>query len=223
MSEEGWKEFLAAGLRDWCVLHSGAVASFKVKTLDQGAAFIASLSKLSPSDIERLEISMSAHRATIRITRDLWMLGAAHVTLASAISTIASELSLSPDLSTIQEVQVAIAAKPGEIDVDFWRAVLGYSAVASDNAMDPIGNSSTVWMQELRPDKPLKHAMHLDVSVPREYVEQRLRAAISAGGRVVDDSHAPSHWTLSDKAGNRVCVCAWPDGGAYDPKLGVVD
>ena len=25
--------------------------------------------------------------------------------------------------------------------------------------------------------------------------------------------HAPSHWTLADHAGNRVCICAWPDGG----------
>ena len=25
-------------------------------------------------------------------------------------------------------------------------------------------------------------------------------------------SNAPAHWTLADSAGNRVCICAWPDG-----------
>ena len=37
-------------------------------------------------------------------------------------------------------------------------------------------------------------------------------AALAAGGRVVDESGAPAHWILSDRAGNRVCICAWPDG-----------
>lgn len=32
--------------------------------------------------------------------------------------------------------------------------------------------------------------------------------------RVVDDSEAPRSWILSDRAGNRVCICAWPDGAA---------
>jgi 4a-hydroxytetrahydrobiopterin dehydratase len=48
--------------------------------------------------------------------------------------------------------------------------------------------------------------------VASEQVEVRLAAALAAGGRIVDDSNAPAAWTLADPAGNRVCVCAWPDG-----------
>jgi 4a-hydroxytetrahydrobiopterin dehydratase len=84
--------------------------------------------------------------------------------------------------------------------------------MADDNAVDPLGHGSTVWMQELDPAKPLRHAMHVDVSVAREQVEQRMTAALAAGGRIVDDSSAPTSWILADRAGNRVCVCAWPDG-----------
>jgi 4a-hydroxytetrahydrobiopterin dehydratase len=108
----------------------------------------------------------------------------------------------------------AIAAKPDAIDVGFWRAVLGYAPMADDNAVDPLGHGSTVWMQALDAGKPLRHAMHIDVSVAREHVKARLEAAVAAGGRIVDASHAPSHWTLADRAGNRVCICAWPDGSA---------
>jgi 4a-hydroxytetrahydrobiopterin dehydratase len=86
-----------------------------------------------------------------------------------------------------------------------------------DNAIDPLGNSSTVWMQELNEAKPLKHAMHIDVSVAREHVEARLAAAVKAGGIIVDDSHAPAYWILSDRSGNKVCIASWPDG-AEDPK-----
>ena len=71
------------------------------------------------------------------------------------------------DRSRGQEVQLAIAAKPDAIDVDFWRAVLGYATLADDNAIDPLGHGSTVWMQELDANKPLRHAMHVDVSVAR--------------------------------------------------------
>jgi 4a-hydroxytetrahydrobiopterin dehydratase len=67
----------------------------------------------------------------------------------------------------VREVQVAIASLPDAVDVGFWREVLGYAAAADDNGVDPLGHGSTVWMQELDPAKPLRHAMHLDVSVGR--------------------------------------------------------
>jgi 4a-hydroxytetrahydrobiopterin dehydratase len=98
------------------------------------------------------------------------------------------------------------------VDVDFWRAVLGYTELDDDNAADPLGHGSTVCMQELDPAKPLRHAMHVDVSLAREHVEARLAAALAAGGRIVDDADAPVGWILADRAGNRVCITAWPDG-----------
>ena len=94
----------------------------------------------------------------------------------------------------------------------FWRAVLGYDPLAEDNAVDPLGHGSTVWLQDLNPAKPLRHAMHVDVSVARDHVEARLAAALAAGGRIVDDTTAPGAWILADRAGNKVCICAWPDG-----------
>ena len=35
---------------------------------------------------------------------------------------------------------------------------------------------------------------------------------LRAGGRVVDDSEAPTNWVLADPAGNRMDLTAWPDG-----------
>jgi 4a-hydroxytetrahydrobiopterin dehydratase len=67
-------------------------------------------------------------------------------------------------------------------------------------------------MQELDPAKPLRHAMHVDVSVAREHAEARVAAALAAGGRIVEESSAPEWWILADPAGNRVCIAAWPDG-----------
>jgi 4a-hydroxytetrahydrobiopterin dehydratase len=69
-------------------------------------------------------------------------------------------------------------------------------------------------MQDLDPAKPLRHAMHVDVSVARDHAEARMQAAVAAGGRVVDDSEAPASWILADRSGNKVCIAAWPDGAA---------
>ena len=115
-----------------------------------------------------------------------------HIELARAVSAIARTHGAIADRTGVHEVQVAIAAQPDSVDVGFWRAVLGYAPLADDNAVDPLGHGSTVWMQELDPDKPLRHAMHVDVSVAREHVEARVAAALAAGGRIVDDTDAPA-------------------------------
>jgi 4a-hydroxytetrahydrobiopterin dehydratase len=72
-------------------------------------------------------------------------------------------------------------------------------------------------MQGLDEAKPLRHAMHVDVSVAREHAETRLAAALAAGGRIVDDSGAPGAWILADRAGSKVCIAAWPDGSVPPP------
>ena len=213
MSEEGWHGFLAAeGVDDWVVLHGGATAVFRVGSLGEAARLAEAVAKAPGIADAGVLLTLADTRVTVRLSRDIWNLEPRHVQLARAVSAVARQHGAVPDRAAVQEVQVAIAAKRDALDVDFWRAVLGYTPMADDNAVDPLGHGSTVWMQELDQAKPLRHAMHIDVSVARERVKARLEAAVAAGGRIVDESHAPSYWTLADRAGNRVCICAWPDG-----------
>jgi 4a-hydroxytetrahydrobiopterin dehydratase len=216
MSEQGWRDFLAAeGLDDWVVLHGGATAVFKVGSIGEGSALAAAVAEIDGFEGSGALLTIVDASLTVRLTRDLWQLESRHVDLARAVSAVALEHGAVADRASVQEVQLAIAAKPEAVDVNFWRAVLGYAPMAHDNAVDPLGHGSTVWMQELDEAKPLRHAMHVDVSVAREHVQARLTAALSAGGRVVDVSEDPGHWTLADRAGNRVCITAWPDGSKH--------
>lgn len=217
-SEEGWRAFLAAeGLDDWVVLHGGATAAFRVPSVQEGAWLAEAIATVPGMEGSGALVTIADGRLTVRLSRDLWKLEPRHVELARAISAVAREHGAVADRSSVQEVQLAIAAKSDDIDVGFWRAVLGYAPMADDNAVDPLGHGSTVWMQQLDEAKPLRHAMHVDVSVPREHAEARLTAALAAGGRVVDVSEDPGHWTLADRAGNRVCITAWPDGATHSP------
>jgi 4a-hydroxytetrahydrobiopterin dehydratase len=215
VSDQGWQEFLAAeDVGDWVVLHGGAMAVFRVPSLAGAARLAEAVAHVSGLDGAGVLMTIAADQLTVRLTRDIWLLEQRHVQLARAVSAVARTHGAVADRARAQEVQLAIAAQPDAVDVGFWRAVLGYAAVADDNAVDPLGHGSTVWMQELDSAKPLRHAMHVDVSVAREQVEERLAAALAAGGRIVDDSNAPGGWTLADRAGNRVCICAWPDGSS---------
>jgi 4a-hydroxytetrahydrobiopterin dehydratase len=223
MSEQGWHGFLAAeGVDDWAVLHGGATAVFRVGSLSEAARLAEAVAKAPGIAGAGVLLTLADARVTVRLSRDIWNLEPRHVQLARAVSAVAREYGAVPDRAAVQEVQVAIAAKRDAIDVGFWRAVLGYTPMADDNAVDPLGHGSTVWMQELDQAKPLRHAMHIDVSVARERVKARLEAAVAAGGRIVDESRAPANWTLADRAGNRVCICAWPDGSTHRPLDGPV-
>jgi 4a-hydroxytetrahydrobiopterin dehydratase len=213
VSERGWREFLAAdGVNDWVVLHGGATAVFRAGSLGEAARLAGAVAQVEGFEGTGALLTIADARLTVRLTRDIWELEPRHIELARAVSAVAKLHGAVADRAAVEEMQLAISAKPDEVDIGFWRAVLGYAPIARDNAVDPLGHGSTVWMQELDAAKPLRHAMHIDVSVAREHVEARLTAALAAGGRIVDDSNAPGGWILADRAGNKVCITAWPDG-----------
>ena len=212
MSEQGWREFLSAvDIDDWVILHGGPTAVFRVGSLLEAAQLAVAVAAV-PGLEPRTLLTVASDRLTVKLTREMWGTEAKHVEVARAISGVARQHGAAADRGAVQEVQLAVAAKPDAIDLGFWRAVLGYAPMADDNGIDPLGQGSTVWMQDLDPAKPLRHAMHVDVSVARDHAEARMRAAVAAGGRIVDDSAAPGAWILADRAGNKVCIASWPDG-----------
>jgi len=193
-------------------LHGGATAVFRVASLGDAARLADAVAKVPGLAGTGVVLTVGDNALSVRLTRDVWLLEPVHIELARAVSAVASAHGAAADLAAIQEIQFAIAAKPNDGDLTFWRAVLGYDPASDDNGVDPLGHSSTVWMQELDKDRPLRHAMHIDVSVPRSAVEARVAGALAAGGRIVEDNESPGAWILSDRAGNRVCIVAWPDG-----------
>jgi 4a-hydroxytetrahydrobiopterin dehydratase len=222
MSKQGWKDFLhAEGVDDWVVLHGGPTAAFETGSLAAAAELAAAITRhVAGLEGTPAALTITSGRVTVRLNREVWGTERRHIELARAVSAVARAHGAPADRAAVQEVQVAISAKPDSIDLPFWRAVLGYAPMHEDNAIDPLAHGSNVWMQELPAEKALRHAMHIDVSMAREEAERRLQAALEAGGRIVDDTDAPEGWVLSDRAGNKVCIATWPDGAVA---RGVVD
>jgi 4a-hydroxytetrahydrobiopterin dehydratase len=46
--------------------------------------------------------------------------------------------------------------------------------------------------------------------VAPEVAEQRIAAAVAAGGIIADDSNAPGYTVVADQDGNKACVCTTP-------------
>ena len=213
VSEQGWQQFhKAEDLPDWVVLHGGPTAVFHTKSLADAARLAAAITQLDELNNSNAHISLVSSALTIRLTREVWKTESRHIELAREISKIAKQHGAIAEPHRVQEVQIAIAAKPDAMNLEFWRAILGYEPMQEDNAVDPLATGSTVWMQEIDQKKSLKHAMHIDVSVSKDQAELRLAKALAAGGVVIDDSEAPGFWILADASGNKVCLVAWPDG-----------
>ena len=91
----------------------------------------------------------------------------------------------------------------------FWAAVLGYEFHDTwPEVSDPGGRNNTLWFQTA-PDATgeVQQRFHLDIVVPREVAEERVQAAIDAGGTLVSTDAVPAFWVLADAHGNKVCVC----------------
>ncbi len=116
----------------------------------------------------------------------------------------------------VQALEVAIDAIDIPAIQPFWKAVLGYvdqfdGDDPSYAIVDPAGQLPALWFQQMDAPRPQRNRVHFDLTVAHDEAEPRVRAALAAGGRLVDDSHARAFWVLADAEGNEVCVCTWAD------------
>ena len=52
----------------------------------------------------------------------------------------------------------------------------------------------------------IRDSFHLDIRVPPEVAQQRIDAALAAGGTLVSSEHAPAFTVLADPQGNKACI-----------------
>jgi 4a-hydroxytetrahydrobiopterin dehydratase len=134
---------------------------------------------------------------------------------ARAISTIAAEAGMQAEPRQGQEVELAIDAIDIPAVLPFWQAALAYvpeptpAGVAPRAVIDPRGHGPSVWFQQMDEPRPQRNRIHFDIDVPHDEVEERLVAALGAGGTLVSDGQAPAFWVLADAEGNEACLCTW--------------
>jgi 4a-hydroxytetrahydrobiopterin dehydratase len=207
----------ADGVEDWRVLGEGACAYFRTGSFMAGARLVHAIGELAGLGEHHPDLDLRHEGVTVRLltTADDWYgLTERDLHLARQISAVAGQLGLSADSSALQTVQVSIDALVGSEVMPFWRAVLGYEYrpdSPDEDLIDPRGRGPSLWFQEMDAPRPQRNRIHIDVWVPHDQAEARVKAAIAAGGRLVTDEHAPGWWTLADPEGNEVDVATWMD------------
>jgi len=116
----------------------------------------------------------------------------------------------------VQALEIAIDAMDIPAVRPFWRAVFAYTEEPgadgpTDPIVDPLRVGPAVWFQQMDRPRPQRNRIHFDITVPHDEAEDRVAAALAAGGTLVSDARARAFWVLADAEGNEVCVCTWQD------------
>jgi len=203
-------EFHAAeGVEDWRALFSGACAYFRSDSYAASAAFVAAIATVDEAEAARPDVDLRHDGVAVRlVTRDVHWMTDRDLRLARAISALARASGLTAEPAAVQDVQLALGAVMTAEIMPFWRAVLGYDQVGDEDLLDPRSRGPLIWFNQMSSLRP-NQRIHVDLSVPHDQAEARIAAALAAGGRVVDDSHAPAWWTLADPEDNKVDIATW--------------
>lgn len=164
---------------------------------------------------DRVELSVQARALGVTTGRDAQLAHRIAAALAG-LGLAAAEATSAGSPRPVQMLELAIDAMDIPAIRPFWKAVLGYadepgSDGGQDAIIDPAGQLPAIWFQQMESPRPQRNRIHFDITVAHDEAWPRVRAALAAGGRLVDDSFARSFWILADAEGNEVCVCTWTD------------
>lgn len=161
---------------------------------------------------DRVELRLHTTAAADVTGRDVSLARA----ITGALVELGSTTSAGEPARPVQSLEIGIDALDIPAIRPFWKAVLGYAAEPGadgpeDPLIDPTGQLPAVWFQQMDAPRPQRNRVHLDISVPHDAAETRVRDALAAGGTLVNDAFARAFWVLADAEGNEVCVCTWLD------------
>jgi 4a-hydroxytetrahydrobiopterin dehydratase len=211
MDKLTYEEIRAAGLRDWRGLAQGLYARFRAPTPAGAGGFVAAVAQLLEADNQFVELRTTNGSVDIVVgTRQngFWVTPA-DVTLAQEISRIARDNGLDPDPTAVTQLELALDTAHEEQVGPFWAALLTGDAGNKiyDSVLDPTGRVPSLWFQQTDEHETPRQRWHFDLWLAPEVADERIAAAVAAGGSVVDDAAAPSFTVLADPDGNRVCIC----------------
>jgi 4a-hydroxytetrahydrobiopterin dehydratase len=203
------QQVLEEGLDGWRVVLGRLQARFGTGDFSSGARLVAEIARVADEADHHPDVDLRYPHVTVTlVSHDVKGLTARDVRLARRISELAADAGADPDPAAPQLVELALDTPSTAGVLPFWQAVLGYDA-SDDDVTDPAGRLVPLWFQPTQSSEPDRQRFHVDVSVPHDVAQQRIAAAIEAGGTLVDDRAAPSFWVLADAEGNKACICTW--------------
>ena len=219
------EQILDAQLDDWQKLNQAFHGRFRTGDFATGLRLVAAVGDAAETAghdpdlkarISLVDVTLVSHDALYRPDdgpeRVVPWVTRRDVDLARRISAIAAEQGVAAEPQAVATIEMALDTADMAAVGPFWAALLtGVSGVfAGGDVHGPRRVRACRSSRSRRPTRtrPRGRRFHLDVWLPHDVAEQRIAAAVAAGGRVVNDENAPSYTILADAEGNKACVCA---------------
>ena len=215
-----------ANLTDWRKLAQGLYARYLVDDFGAGARFVAAVGEAGDALGHHPRVSIGNGYVDLKlITEDAIYRdgeGTEHVVewvtqqdidLARRITEIAAGLKVDADPASVSDIELGLDTARSATIAPVWAALLTGSAEAqgrgslSDEIRDATGRVPNLWFGDADEHETSRQRFHIEVYMAPEVAEQRIAAALAAGGTVVDDSNAPSLTVIADQDGNKGIVC----------------
>jgi 4a-hydroxytetrahydrobiopterin dehydratase len=193
----------ADGVEDWRCLYHVVSTCFRTGSLARGITLVDEIGRLA-SGAEQQYVNIDLRHAGVTVSLSL-----RDIALARRISAAAKDLGIPADPSAVQLINVTLDTLVGADVLPFWRALLSYRQIGDDYLADPARRGPGFGLQPMDAARPQRNRMHLDIAVPHDQAEARIAAALTAGGQLISDAHAPKWWVLADAEGNEACVATW--------------
>jgi len=206
-------EIEQAELEDWRVLFNKLHARFRTGDFETGVKLVKKIGKAADKADHHPDVDLSYPLVDVRLSsHDAGGVTSRDIDLARQISGFAADLDAEPAPGELSVIELALDTPSYDDVKPFWAAVLGYtgSKEHAEELNDPDGTRTTLWFQKADSAKgEVQQRFHLDVRVPPEVAEGRVKAALDAGGTLVTDERAPTVWVLADAHGNKACITTW--------------
>jgi 4a-hydroxytetrahydrobiopterin dehydratase len=213
-------------LTDWRKLAQGLHARYVVADFGTGARFVVAVAEAGDRLGHHPRVSIGRGHVDLELVTDDAIYrddeGTEHVVewvtqqdvdLARRITEIAAEHQLRADPASVSEIEHGLDTALSETIAPVWAALLTGDADAqgrgtpSDEIRDATGRVPNLWFGDADEPQAPGQRFHVEVYVAPEAAEQRIAAAVAAGGTVVDDSNGPSLVVIADQDGNKGVVC----------------
>jgi 4a-hydroxytetrahydrobiopterin dehydratase len=207
-------QILDAGLDDWRKLAQALHARFRTGDFVTGLTFVTAVTEAAQLADHHPDVTLTYPFVDLKlISHDVGRITRRDLDLAHRISEIAREQGVRADPAALSEIELALDTADLAAVGPFWAALLTGStgSLAGNDVVDRGGRVPLLWFQDTDAHETPRQRFHIDLWVPHDLAEERIAAAVAAGGRVVDDEQAPSFVVLAVQEGNRVCVCTCLD------------
>jgi 4a-hydroxytetrahydrobiopterin dehydratase len=219
-------QIATAGLTDWRKLAQGFHARYRVDGFRAGARFVSAVGEAGDALGHYPTVSMGDGYVDLKLMSDDAVYregdGTEHVVewvtqkdvdLARRISEIAADLGLAAEPGAVSVLELGLDTARSATIAPVWAVLLTGDPAAqgkgspSDEIRDATGRVPNLWFGDGDEDGAPRQRFHLEIYVAPEVREQRIAAAVAAGGTVVDVSAAPELTVIADQDGNTGVLC----------------